>query len=431
MMLVFNMPLFRVQFLLLQFITVSICCMFLFSCQGTKQDKQIDHLLLAEAETSLQVEETSLQESVPQWFTADRARQLGNQLDSIFNYLHKKKGFNGTVLVSKFDQVIYKEAFGYADLRKKDTLSTQTAFQLASVSKQFTAMAIMMLKEQGKIGYDDSVQQYIPNFPYKGITIRQLLNHRSGLSNYTYFSDELWPDRKIPITNEDVLNLMAEHQPQVYYQPNTRYDYSNTGYFLLASIVEKASGMPFASFMQKHVFEPLQMTHTFTFSDSLITQTDQVASGHTRNRRKRRPDYLDTVLGDKGVYSTVEDLYKWDQALYTQKLVKKETLEEAFTGSRLKRKKDEDYGFGWRIRQLERGDTVVYHAGLWHGYNTYLLRNPTDHSALIVLSNLPNGSLKHLKEVQDFLYSPEPPVSSKAFKNELSDTGDSGELNNL
>lgn len=363
-------------------------------------------------------EENSRQQiAVPESFTPDSALQMGVQLDSIFTKLHKKKGFNGTVLVSKFNQVVYKGAFGYADFRSKDSLNSQTAFQLASVSKQFTAMAIMMLKEQGLVGYDDSVQQYIPNFPYQGITIRQLLTHRSGLSNYTYFSDELWPDRKISMTNDDVLKLMEAHQPQVYYQPNIRFDYSNTGYCLLASVVEKASGIPFASFLQKRIFEPLEMNNTFTFSDSLPAQ-NIVATGYTSGRRKRTPDYLDSVLGDKGMYSTVEDLHKWDQALYTQKLVKQKTLEEAFTGSGRKKKNSEDYGFGWRIRQIESGDTVLYHAGLWHGYNTYLLRNPKDHSALIVLSNLPNGSLKHLiNEVQDFLY-PVQAISAAATEEE-------------
>lgn len=361
---------------------------------------------------------------IPASFTPTSAQQLGHQLDSIFSYLHRRKGFNGTVLVTKYDQLIYKGAFGYADFRNKDTLSTQTAFQLASVSKQFTAMAIMMLQEEGKLQYDDSVQQYLPNFPYEGITIRQLLTHRSGLSNYTYFSDKLWPDRAQYMSNQDVVDLMAKHQPDAYHKPNSRYDYSNTGYALLASIVEEASGMPFATFLQKRIFDPLQMTHTFTFGDSTRAQQAQVATGYTGGKRKRTPDYLDTVLGDKGMYSTVEDLYKWDQALYTNKLVKRETLEKAFTGSRLKKKKDEDYGFGWRIRPLDNGDTVVYHAGLWHGYNTYLLRNPKDHSALIVLSNLPNGSLRHLKEIQEFLYplqtagpEAEPKEVSKKQKN--------------
>ena len=400
------MTFLKVQFILPRGITAIIIGLLLVACPGPKKEgnSQVANLLPRE--------NNGRQVLVPASFTKAQARQLGSQLDSIFNALHRKRGFNGTVLVTKFDQVVYKGAFGYADFYRKDTLSTQTAFQLASVSKQFTAMAIMMLKEQGKLRYEDSVQQYVPAFPYKGITIRSLLTHRSGLSNYTYFSDRLWPDRNTPITNEDVLNLMAMHKPDVYYPPNTHFDYSNTGYALLAAIVGKASGMPFATFMQKHIFEPLQMTHTFTFSRDTADQRVKVAIGQTAGRRKRTPDYLDTVLGDKGIYSTVEDLYKWDQALYSQKLVKRATLKEAFTGTRLKKRKGEDYGFGWRIRQLERGDTIVYHAGLWHGYTSYLLRNPREHSAIIVLSNVSNGSLRHLKEIQQVLYPAQPIIAA-------------------
>lgn len=393
---------------MLNYVSALLFALFLVSCQEPQKENKVKQTRLEEDDRH--------QVQVPASFTPDSAHQLGSKLDSIFTYLHNKKGFNGTVLVTKYNQVLYRGAFGYADFKQKDTLTTETAFQLASVSKQFTAMAIMMLKEQGKLRYDDSVQHYIPDFPYKGITIRQLLTHRSGLSNYTYFSDELWPDRNKPITNEDVLDLMAAHQPKVYYQPNTHFDYSNTGYALLASVVARASGMPFAEFMQQHIFKPLQMTQTFTFSKDVAVLTGKIATGHTGGRRKRTPDYLDTVLGDKGVYSTVEDLYKWDQALYSEKLVKHETLMEAFTGSRQKRKKEEDYGFGWRIRPMENGDTVVYHAGLWHGYTTYLLRNPTDQSALIVLSNVPNGSLRYLKEVQQFLYPAQPDTSPNSSK---------------
>ncbi|HEY4650060.1 MAG TPA: serine hydrolase domain-containing protein [Pontibacter sp.] len=351
------------------------------------------------------------QVQIPASYTAVTARRLAHQLASVFTYLHKRKGFNGTVLVSKYDKVLYKGAFGYTDFKSKDTLTTRTAFQLASVSKQFTAMAIMMLQEQGKLQYDDSVQQHLPGFPYKGITIRQLLTHRSGLPNYTYFSDELWPDRNTPIRNEDVLQLMEVHVPKPYYLPDAHFDYSNTGYMLLAAIVEKVSGEPFAVFMQKHIFGPLQMKDTYLFSNDVATIAGRVATGHTAGRRYRAPDYLDTVLGDKGVYSTVEDLFKWEQALYTQQLVTWETLAEAFKGSKREKRKEEDYGFGWRIRTVGNGDTVVYHGGLWHGYTTYLLRNPHDHSALIVLSNVSNGSLRYLKEVKELLY---PASSEKA-----------------
>ncbi|AKQ47781.1 beta-lactamase [Rufibacter radiotolerans] len=381
-------------------------CLFFFACKEKRQENGLWE----------EKEETREKVAVPASFTADSARQLAVKLDSVFKHFHKRRGFNGTVLVTKYDQVIYKNAFGMADFYRRDSLTVNTAFQLASVSKQFTAMAIMMLKEDGKLSYEDSVQQYFPAFPYHGITIRQLLTHQSGLSNYTYFSDKLWPDRNKNLTNQDVVNLMVQHQPKPYFKPNTRFDYSNTGYSLLASIVEKVSEKPFATFLRERIFEPLEMKHTFTYSPDVATLTGKIATGHTRFRQKRTSDYLDTVLGDKGIYSTVEDLYKWDQALYTQKLVKRETLHEAFTGTRQEKRKDEDYGFGWRIKPLENGDTAVYHGGLWHGFSSYLLRNPKEHSALIILSNLPNGSFSYLQELRHFLYPVHPDSVAKLSK---------------
>ncbi|WP_192822359.1 serine hydrolase [Rufibacter sp. LB8] len=350
--------------------------------------------------------------AIPANFTPDSIRQLTRQLDSVFKYFNKKRGFNGAVLVTKYDQVIYKGAFGMADFYKRDSNTVETAFQLASVSKQFTAVAIMMLQEEGELSYDDSVQRFFPEFPYHGITVRQLLTHQSGLSNYTYFADKLWPNRQQNLTNKDVIDLMVAHQPKPYFKPNTRFDYSNTGYSLLASIVEKVAKQPFSEFLRERIFEPLDMKRTFTYSPDVATLTGKIATGHTRFRQKRTSDYLDTVLGDKGIYSTVEDLLKWDQALYTQKLVSRETLKEAFTGMRINKKQnDEDYGFGWRIKPLPNGDTAVYHGGLWHGFSTYFLRNPKEHSALIVLSNLPNGSLSYLEEIRKVLY-PAPPQAA-------------------
>jgi CubicO group peptidase (beta-lactamase class C family) len=400
------MPYFNLPSPVVRFLTISACCLAFYSCQSTRSETQIKEM--ATVQDSLPILEEAMEKpwhqvAIPVSFTEVTAKELESQLDSLFQYYHRKRGFNGTVMVTKYDKVVFKGAYGYSDLARKEPLDTETAFQLASVSKQFTAMAIMILQERGMLDYDDLIQEYIPDFPYRDITIRQLLTHRSGLSNYTYFSDELWPDRQVSLTNDDVIGLMKAHQPQVYYRPNTRYDYSNTGYILLASIVEKASGESFASFLDQNIFEPLEMNSTFTHSDSL--PYGKIATGHTGNRRKRMPDYLDTVLGDKGMYSTVEDLYKWDQALYTEKLVSKETIELAFSNSQnLKRKYNEDYGFGWRLRDLNNGERVNYHAGLWHGYNTYMLRNPHDHSAIIILSNLSNGSLKFVQDLQDFLY---------------------------
>ena len=405
-----GMPFLRVRALLVWCLVASVSLFFVFSCQNAQDDDSDD-----EGFSFFRFVDDVERVEIPASYTPEVAGELSNKLDSAFTYLHKYKGFNGTVLVTKYNKVVYKGALGYSDFKQRDTLTTETAFQLASVSKQFTAMAIMMLKEEGDLDYDDSVQQYLPDFPYHGITIRHLLTHRSGLSNYTYFSDELWPDRKVPITNQDVLNLMYTHQPRPYTKPDVRFNYSNTGYAILASIVEEASGMPFAIYLQKHIFEPLKMRNTFAFSKDVITMTGKVAAGHTAGRRRRWPDYLDYVLGDKGLYSTVEDLHKWEQALYTQKLVKRKTLAEAFKGSRpeTEKKKDEDYGFGWRIMQVESGDTIQYHGGLWHGYSTYLLRNPKDQSSIIVLSNVPNGSFSYLKDIRRIMY---PAISGSSTK---------------
>lgn len=366
---------------------------FLFSCSGSdSENKQSRKKYRAE------------RDRIEALYNPEKALAQYQQLDSLFRVLQKTKGFNGTVLVTQYNQVIYKGAFGYADFSKKDTLTTQQPFQLASVSKQFTAMAIMILKEEGKLTYEDSVQQFFPDFPYRGITIRQLLTHQSGLPNYTYFTEKHWPNRKVFISNEDVIRLLTVYKPQVYYKPNVRFDYSNTGYCLLAAIVAKASEMPFDKFIEKRIFKPLNMKHSWVLTSS----RKNIPVGHTARRRKRELDFLDGVQGDKGIYSTVEDLHKWDQALYTEKLVKQSTLNEALSDG-VKVNQKENYGFGWRLRKLACGEPVEYHGGLWHGFNNYVMRNRKDHSTIIVLSNVPNGSLRYLEGVQHILY-PQPPL---------------------
>jgi CubicO group peptidase (beta-lactamase class C family) len=342
-------------------------------------------------------------DSIHRQFNQADAAIKAYQLDTFFYNMHKKRAFNGTVLIAQHGQIIYKGAFGYADLRKKDSLTTNTAFQLASVSKQFTAMAVMILKERGLLSYDDQVQKFYPQFPYNGITVRMLLTHRSGLPDYTYFSEDFWPDRKKFLDNQEVIKMMAIHQPKPYYLPDKRYDYSNTGYSVLAAIVEKASGMKFENFMQKEVFKPLGMTHTWVYNGTNTAMTEKVAVGYTAGRRVVANSYLNGATGDKGVYSTVEDMFKWDRALYTGKLIKATTLEEAFQPANKEMKK-ENYGYGWRLKTLECGQPVVYHGGWWHGYKSYFMRNRKDQSTVIVLTNIANHSLGHLKNIQPILY---------------------------
>lgn len=257
-------------------------------------------------------------------------------------------------------------------------------------------MAVMILKERGLLSYNDEVQKFYPEFPYDGITVRMLLTHRSGLPDYTYFSEDHWKDRSKFLDNQEVIKMMAQHQPKPYYLPDKRYDYSNTGYAVLAAIVEKASGMKFENFMQKEVFRPLGMTHTWVYNGTNTALTEKVAIGYTAGRRVVANSYLNGATGDKGVYSTVEDMFKWDRALYSGKIVKTTTLEEAFQPAN-KEMKRENYGYGWRLKTLDCGQPVVYHGGWWHGYKSYFMRNRKDQSTVIVLTNIANHSLGHLK----------------------------------
>lgn len=321
-----------------------------------------------------------------------RSVVIATRFDSLFSALAKHKGFNGNVLVGIHGKVVYKNAFGYSDLKTKEPLNVKSVFQLASVTKQFTAVAVMMLKERGLLEYSDTVQKFIPDFPYKNITIRQLLSHRSGLPNYMYFTGKYWKNKKEYLTNEHLLELMKKYKPPVEFLPDRRYKYSNTGYAVLASIVERVSGLTFDEFLEQNIFAPLEMTSTFVYNPKNKKTIAYETNGYTKKKKKTSPDFLDGVSGDKGIYSTVEDLFTWDQALYTEKLISQSTLEEAYTPSSYDVKRDNNYGFGWRIDTLDDGSKVVYHGGWWRGYNSLFLRRLTDHATIIILCNKVNWS---------------------------------------
>ncbi len=265
------------------------------------------------------------------------ADQKSSNLDSRFNNLNKKGVFNGTILYAENGETIFKNAYGYEDFRQKDSLQLNSTFQLASVSKMFTAAAIMLLKEKSKLQFDDTITKFIPEFPYYGITIRQLLTHRSGLSRYMSLADKYWDVNK-PINNEEVIDLFVKYKPDPYFKPNDGFHYCNTNYALLASVVERVSGKPFDVFVKEHIFGPLKMNDSFVYN--LRDKEDINSSIHVgvpgyRYRRWRLVEvgdyYLNGVMGDKGVYASVEDLFKFNLALDNGTLVTVSTLEEAFT----------------------------------------------------------------------------------------------------
>lgn len=315
----------------------------------------------------------------------------GRIIDSLFTEL-QKGGFNGCVLYGEKGRLVFKKAYGYDNFKLKTRLTTASAFQLASVSKMFTAMSIMILKEEGLLDYDDSVRKYIPELPYPGVTVRNLLNHRSGIPDYMHFSDEYW-DQAAPMTNEDMVRVMKENAPPRFFTPGSGFDYCNSNYALLASVVERITGKPFDEFVKENIFEPVGMSHSFIYKlkpGEPIPETVPVGvSGHHGGRSLPRVEpnfYQNGIVGDKGVYSTVEDLFKWDQALYNGLLVNDETLQEAYrAGSPKFSPWHDNYGFGWRIK----GNRVktVFHYGWWKGFRTYFIRDLYQEKTIIVLTN--------------------------------------------
>ncbi|KXX68784.1 hypothetical protein AVL50_18270 [Flammeovirga sp. SJP92] len=326
--------------------------------------------------------------------------------DSTFTKLHKLRQFNGVVLGAKDKQIVYKKAFGYRNIRRRTRLEEDDIFQLASVSKQFTASAILLLEQDSLLSVNDSINQYFPNFPYPGITIKMLLDHRSGLPNYIYLMDRELKDKHTPIDNQLCIDYMYEHQPGKYGSPDKSFRYSNSGYMLLASIVEKVAQTPFSTFLEQRIFTPLGMDSTFTF-DPVKVQQDNIPYGHTGGGRKFEEYMLDGVLGDKSVYSNVEDLFKWHKALLGDSLLSEESKEKAFTFHSPKRKGSHNYGFGWRLFKPSDGTKVIYHGGWWRGYSTLFVHYPESEAFLIILTNRVNHSFGNTNHVFDILEIPE------------------------
>ncbi len=242
----------------------------------------------------------------------------------------KQSGFNGSILIAKNGQIVFEDYTGMANFSTKDSINPNTPFHLASISKTFTGTEVLRLWEQGRLSLDDSVQKFFPQFPYRGINVRMLLSHRSGLPNYLYFMDKDW-NKKQKATNTDVLNYMIAYKPNADAPPNRTFHYCNTNFLLLALIVEKVTQQAFPQFMKDSVFTPLGMNSTYIFS---INDTSKYVPTMVGNR-PYDIDFLDCTYGDKNVYSTVRDMLQWDKALYQFSFVSKPTLDSAFHTAQL------------------------------------------------------------------------------------------------
>jgi CubicO group peptidase (beta-lactamase class C family) len=326
----------------------------------------------------------------PSTLNQQQFRHYYKELSRYFDSTLLRRGFNGGILVAKEGNIIYEKYAGFADLRKKDPLTDSTSIHIASSGKTFTGMAILRLVQENQVSLNDPLEKFFPFFPYPGITVKMLLDHRSGLPNYVYFIPNSKWDKKKYATNADVLNFLYTEKPNRSFRPDTRFTYSNTNYVLLALIIEKISGKQFPEFMRWKFFEPLGMKHTYVFTlKDTLTATPSFAPNGTYWQN----DCLDGTYGDKNIYSTPGDLLKWDQAYYTDQVLSKTYQDSAFTPYSFERPSIHNYGLGWRLLMIPNGKKVIYHNGRWHGCNAAFARLTDEKVTIIILGNKYNSRI--------------------------------------
>lgn len=323
--------------------------------------------------------------------------KVRSKLDSLLKRIHKRHDFHGAVLVAKNKKIVYQNQIGTADFKKKTLLNKESVFQLASVSKQFTAAAIMLLQQRNQLKLTDTVNTYFPNFPYKAVTIKTLLTHTGGLPKYFWIAEHKWQQTKAPSNNE-MMELLTTSNVQRFFKPGRNFDYSNTGYFVLASIVEKISGTSFSYFLKQNIFEPLQMKNSYVYSFENDSIRDNQLDGYRLHRGWRHvkiPSTVnDAIVGDKNVYTTAEDLFKWTQGLNSGNLLTKESLALMFTKGETIYGRKVPYGFGFRIDTKDKNS--IYHYGKWNGFSTGLTTYLEDDLVVIILEHTSYNALKSL-----------------------------------
>lgn len=314
-----------------------------------------------------------------------------HRLDSFYN-IQARVGFNGSVLVGSKGKIIYERYCGLANREAGILLSSASASQLASTSKTFTGAAIMYLHQHKYLDIDHPVQNYLKDFPYPNVTVKMLLCHRSGVPDYIKWIPRFRKDTKTPMTNDEVMQYFARYKPSLEFRPNTRFKYCNSNYAILASVIESVTELNYRDFMRKYVFGPLGMNNTFVY-DPKKEVPSQTALSYKYNWVQEKDMFADGVYGDKGIYSTVEDMYRWDQSFYKNVLLSNETLELAYGPCSFEKPGQKNYGLGWRMLCFPDGGKVIYHNGWWHGNNTVFYRFIKENMTIIILGNKYNSNI--------------------------------------
>jgi CubicO group peptidase (beta-lactamase class C family) len=307
------------------------------------------------------------------------------KIDEYMKEYEKKGWFSGSILVARGGKTIISKGYGMANYELGVPNSSTTKFHLGSVTKQFTAMAVMQLEERGKLSVSDSLSKFIPDYPDGNkITIHQLLTHTSGIPDYINDDETFESIARLYHPIEEVIGRF-KNKP-LEFAPGTRYDYSNSGYVLLSYIIQKVSGKAYEDFLEENIFKQLNMKNT-GYDDTKPIIRDRASGYMISSGMLINADFFDrsNLQGADGLYSTVEDLYTWDRALYTEKLVSKKTLERIFTPY----PPADKYGYGWTINSNE-----ISHYGLMDGFFTCIYRNKSNQTAVIILSNVQQSPIR-------------------------------------
>ena len=338
----------------------------------------------------------------------DEKERLIAEVKAKYETILGNKGFSGQILIAKNGEVIFEDYKGFSNFSDKTAILPETPIHLASISKTFTGMAALKLWEEDKLDLKAPVTKYISNFPYASVTIEQLLSHRSGLPDYTYFMEPnkyktvkvknkrgRWvkklklikaetPFRQGLYNNQDVLDYMVAKRPAPAAMPNRVFKYCNTNFVMLALIIEKITGQDFPTYMAETIFKPLKMENTFVFSNKSI---DKYTPSYNARMVPYKIEKYDCIYGDKNIYSTARDMYLWDKALTEATYVKQSTLEMAYQPQSPTNKYHHNYGLGWRILTKPNEERLVYHNGWWHGNNTVFTRLIGESATIIILGN--------------------------------------------
>jgi CubicO group peptidase (beta-lactamase class C family) len=310
-----------------------------------------------------------------------------NKIGLFYEKNWPRNSANGSFLVAKNGQIIYEKYEGFTNFRTKDSITSTTPLHIASVSKVLTATAVLKLINANRIKLDQKVNTILKEFPFPDITIRTLLNHRSGLRNYAYFTDRdknIW-DRHNILTNQDILTILATKNIGLESKTDTRFAYCNTNYAMLALIIEKVTKLPYKEAMNQIIFKPLGMKNTFVFDYE--KDKDKIVPSYKGNRVEIGKDYLDAVYGDKNIYSTPRDLLKFDRSRNGGDFLEPKLLAQVYKGYSNEREGEKNYGLGIRMINWKTGQNFYFHNGWWHGNTSSYITLQKEKVTIIALSN--------------------------------------------